>query len=158
MHISETLPPSTMYPWPLVSSISPGVSPTSFKDWEKIDREEQRVGQERSKPREKVLSVERMMEIVQEGRWPSDCLACSINYCLKVQLVKLVCIAQVMKIITVLHGVYFCNNITYSACLDDESMHAQNTLLINPSTMLLVHRRRSRSGWFGFGWTTFLVI
>ena len=71
MHISETLPtfpPSTMYPWPLVSSFSPGVSPTSFKDWEKIDREEQRVGQERGKPREKVLSVERMMEIVQEGR------------------------------------------------------------------------------------------
>ena len=51
-----------------MSSNSPGVFPTSFQDWEKIDHEEQRVGQERGKPREKVLSVERMMEIVQEGR------------------------------------------------------------------------------------------
>jgi len=44
------------------------VCPTSFQDWEKIDNEEQRVGMGRGKPREKVISLERMLEIVREGR------------------------------------------------------------------------------------------
>ena len=42
-----------------------GVVPTSFSDWEKIDSEEQRVGRERGKPREKVVSLCRMMDIVK---------------------------------------------------------------------------------------------
>ena len=41
-----------------------GVTPTSFSDWEKIDKVEIQRGRAKGKPREKVVSLKEMMEII----------------------------------------------------------------------------------------------
>lgn len=41
-----------------------GVTPTSFSDWEKIDKVEIQRGKAKGKPREKVVSLKEMMEII----------------------------------------------------------------------------------------------
>lgn len=40
--------------------------PVSFADWERIDRVERRRGEVSGKPREKIVSIEEMMRIVNE--------------------------------------------------------------------------------------------
>ena len=45
-----------------------GMRPTTFADWEKIDKFEQSEGEQRGKPREKVTSIERMLDIVNQSR------------------------------------------------------------------------------------------
>ena len=45
-----------------------GMRPTTFADWEKIDKLEQSEGERRDKPREKVTSIERMLDIVKQSR------------------------------------------------------------------------------------------
>ncbi|XP_029977268.1 NADPH:adrenodoxin oxidoreductase, mitochondrial [Sphaeramia orbicularis] len=42
-----------------------GVKPVSFSDWEKIDNAEMKKGEASGKPREKLLSVEEMLRVVQ---------------------------------------------------------------------------------------------
>lgn len=37
----------------------------SFSDWEKIDRVETRRGEARGKPREKILTVEEMLQVAR---------------------------------------------------------------------------------------------
>ena len=43
-----------------------GASPVSFSDWEKIDAEEVRLGEVCGKPREKVTSLEAMLELADK--------------------------------------------------------------------------------------------
>lgn len=45
-----------------------GVDTVSFPDWEAIDRYEVREGEKRGKPREKVVDLAQMMDIVQRNR------------------------------------------------------------------------------------------
>ena len=45
-----------------------GVDPVTFSEWEAIDEEEKRVGEERGKPREKVVELEAMMNIIRQSR------------------------------------------------------------------------------------------
>lgn len=45
-----------------------GVQPTTFADWEKIDEVEQSEGERRGKPREKVTSIERMLDIINQSQ------------------------------------------------------------------------------------------
>lgn len=42
-----------------------GVKPVSFSEWENIDREETRRGEDRGKPREKLLDVEEMLQVAR---------------------------------------------------------------------------------------------
>ena len=44
------------------------VRPTTFADWEKIDAVERSEGERRGKPREKVTSTERMLDIITQSR------------------------------------------------------------------------------------------
>ena len=44
-----------------------GVHPTTFSDWEKIDAVELSEGERLGKPREKVTSVDRMLEIINQS-------------------------------------------------------------------------------------------
>ena len=41
-----------------------GVKPVFFKDWDRIDKVEQERGVEKQKPREKIINVKEMMDIV----------------------------------------------------------------------------------------------
>ena len=43
------------------------MEPVTFSEWEAIDEEEKRVGEERGKPREKVVEFERMMQIAKKA-------------------------------------------------------------------------------------------
>ena len=43
-----------------------GAFPVSFSDWELIDQEERRRGQRLRKPREKIVSVEEMITVIQK--------------------------------------------------------------------------------------------
>ena len=45
-----------------------GVDTVSFPDWEAIDRYEMREGERIGKPREKVVDLAQMMDIVQRNR------------------------------------------------------------------------------------------
>ena len=46
--------------------IALGIQPTSFADWEKIDTVEQKEGERRGKPREKIVSVKEMLDIINQ--------------------------------------------------------------------------------------------
>lgn len=46
--------------------MSVGVKPAIFSDWEKIDNVETSRGEAVGKPREKLLSVEEMLQVVQK--------------------------------------------------------------------------------------------
>ena len=52
-------PPSPFY------ICTPGLRPTSFFDWKRIDQVEQLQGKPKGKPREKVTSLEVMMDIIR---------------------------------------------------------------------------------------------
>ena len=44
-----------------------GVQPTTFSDWEKIDAVELREGERLGKPREKVTSLQTMLDIINQS-------------------------------------------------------------------------------------------
>lgn len=46
----------------------PGLEPTSFSDWEVIDAVEREAGRRAGKPREKVVTLEHMMDIIRQHR------------------------------------------------------------------------------------------
>lgn len=48
--------------------MSLGLSPVLFSDWEVIDEEEQRRGHSVGKPREKIVSITDMMNVVSRSR------------------------------------------------------------------------------------------
>ena len=45
-----------------------GVQPTTFSDWEKIDAAEVREGERVGKPREKVISIQTMLDIIKQSQ------------------------------------------------------------------------------------------
>ncbi|CAI8055104.1 NADPH:adrenodoxin oxidoreductase, mitochondrial [Geodia barretti] len=45
-----------------------GVDTVSFSDWENIDRHEVREGEKKGKPREKIVDLTQMMDIVHKSR------------------------------------------------------------------------------------------
>ena len=45
-----------------------GLEPTSFSDWEVIDAVEREAGRRAGKPREKVVTLEHMMDIIRQHR------------------------------------------------------------------------------------------
>lgn len=48
--------------------LSRGVKPVFFDHWNKIDQVEQEMGKKLGKPREKIISVQKLLEIVHEQR------------------------------------------------------------------------------------------
>ena len=47
-----------------VSVNDTGITPVTFSDWERIDAEEIKMGEQFGKPREKIVSLENMLDIV----------------------------------------------------------------------------------------------
>ena len=45
-----------------------GVDPVSFSEWEAIDEHERREGEATGKPREKIVDVNAMMDVVKSSR------------------------------------------------------------------------------------------
>ena len=45
-----------------------GVEPTTFSDWEKIDALEVREGERVGKPREKITSIHKMLDIIKQSQ------------------------------------------------------------------------------------------
>ena len=51
----------------MICILSPaGVTPVTFSDWEKIDGVETRKGDATGKPREKLLTVEEMLQVARK--------------------------------------------------------------------------------------------
>ena len=47
----------------MMLAVVAGIAPVTFSDWRKIDLEEQRRGELRGKPREKIVDIEEMLRI-----------------------------------------------------------------------------------------------
>ena len=45
-----------------------GVQPTTFSDWEMIDAVEMREGERAGKPREKITSIQTMLDIINQSQ------------------------------------------------------------------------------------------
>ena len=45
-----------------------GVQPTTFSDWEKLDSVEVRDGERAGKPREKITSIQTMLDIINQSQ------------------------------------------------------------------------------------------
>ena len=52
----------------LIGPLIAGVDTVSFSDWETIDRHEVREGEKRGKPREKIVDLAKMMNIINTNR------------------------------------------------------------------------------------------